>query len=63
MVVVVFDGDKMADIKTKNLKFNGIGDDTEGSVVLEVDPSGKTVEAFIWDTDETMMSCSETTIL
>ena len=62
MIAVVFDGDKMVELKEKRIEYSRVGDTISGSVTFDSDMSGKTAEAFIWDTDETMLSCCETEI-
>ncbi len=60
LVAVVFDGDKMVEMQTKEVSLNKYGESVEGSLVLSSDTSGKLVEAFVWDNDASMRSCSDT---
>ena len=60
MIVAVYDGDRMVDVKQKKIEFSGVGNSISDSLTLTGGLTGKTVEAFVWDNDETMLSCSET---
>ena len=60
LVVAVFDGDKMVEVKTANVSYENYGDEISGSVTLTSDLTDKTIEAFVWDNDASMMSCSDT---
>lgn len=60
LVAVVFDGGQMTEIKMKDIDFNGFNTDVSGSITLYGDLNGKTVEAFVWDNDASMASCSDT---
>lgn len=60
LVVVVFDGDKMIAIEKANIELTEYGNSVDISVEVPLDDEGRTVEAFIWDNDEHMMSCSDT---
>lgn len=60
LIAVVYDGDRMIEVKQKKIDFNGTNNSISGSLTLTSDLTGKTIEAFVWDNDETMVSCSET---
>lgn len=59
LVAVVFDGDKMVEMQTKEVSLNKYGESVEGSLVLSSNTSEKLVEAFVWDNDASMRSCSD----
>lgn len=60
LVAAVFDGNSMVEIKECQVELYGRGGIARGDLTLSSDLTGKTIEAFVWDTDETMLSCSET---
>lgn len=58
LIAAVFDGDKMVEMQTSEISLNKYGEAVNGSLVLTSDTSGKRIEAFIWDNDASMRSCS-----
>lgn len=60
LVVVVFDGDKMIAVEKANIELTEYGESVDVNIEMSLDDAGGVVEAFIWDNDEHMMSCSDT---
>lgn len=60
LIAVVFDGDKMVEMAVRTIDLGEYGEGISGSLTLSGSLSGKTVEAFIWNNDAEMLSCSDT---